>query len=103
MLNQSLKSQRKKILITLGALSLLSIIILFYKNSKPVLFASGIVQNIFSIPKSILYSLGKKESNEQIRRLTKENYALKQKFAEYQIIKNDNDALKSQITKFNSH
>jgi len=97
MLNQSLKSQRKKILVTLGTLSILSIIILLYKTSRPVLFASGIVQNLFSIPKSILYSLGKKESNEKISSLTKENYALKQKFAEYQIIRSDNDALKSQF------
>lgn len=97
MLFTSPKSQRRKIIVTIVILSFLSVIIFVYRDSKPVLFFEGIVQSVFSVPKSILYSLGKKGTNEKIILLTQKNRELEQKLVDYQIMKNDNNALKSQF------
>lgn len=78
-------------------LGILSVAIFIYRDSRPVLFFEGIVQSIFSLPKSILYSLGKKETNEEIVALTKKTRDLEKKLIDYLIIKNDNNALKSQF------
>ena len=45
----------------------------------------------------MLYSLGKTERNKEILELTKKNQELTQQLVNYQIIKNDNNALKSQF------
>jgi rod shape-determining protein MreC len=96
-MNNSLKSQRKKIIITISILSFLSLLIVFYKNSPPVLFFEGIVQSVFSAPKSILYALGKKDMDKRVIELTKKNQELEAKMVDYQLLKQDNEALKSQF------
>jgi rod shape-determining protein MreC len=101
-MNSTPKSQRRKILITLLLLSFLSVVIFIFKESKPVLFFEGIAQNVFSTPKGFMYSLGKKETNNKINLLTKKNQQLEQKLVEYELIKRDNEALKSQFTLYGS-
>jgi len=91
------KFQRKKIVITITVLIILAILILANRYSKPVLFLEGVVQSLFVVPKSIMYSLGKKETDLRIIQLTKKNRELEQKLVDYQIIKNDNNALRSQF------
>jgi len=91
------KFQRKKIVITITVLIILAILILANRYSKPVLFLEGVVQSLFVVPKSIMYSLGKKETDSRIIQLTKKNRELEQKLVDYQIIKNDNNALRSQF------
>lgn len=96
-MNNTAKSQRKKIIITISVLSFVSLVILFYKNTPPVLFFEGIVQNIFSAPKSFLYELGKKSTDKKVAELTKRNQELEAKLVDYQLLKQDNDALKNQF------
>ncbi len=91
------KFQRKRIVITLTFLIILAILIFVYRFSKPVLVIEGVVQSFFEVPKSIMYSLGKKENDQKIIQLTKKNRELEQKLVDYQIIKNDNTALRSQF------
>lgn len=96
-MNNTLKSQRKKIIITIVLLSFFSLILLIYKKSPPVLFFQGIVQNVFSAPKSFLYALGKKDMDKRVLELTKKNQDLMTKMVDYQLLKQDNQALKSQF------
>ncbi len=96
-MNNTVKSQRKKILITILVLSFISLLLFFYKNSPPVLFFEGIVQNVFSAPKSILYAVGKKDIDKKVAELTKKNRELEAKMVDYQLLKRDNEALKSQF------
>ncbi len=97
MINSTPKSQRKRIIVTIIILSFFSLIIFIYKNSKPVLFFEGLVQSFFSIPKSVIYSLGKKENDKRVRDLTQKNLKLQQDLVNYEILKKDNEALKSQF------
>ena len=69
MIGQSSKLRRKNILITLLIVSVLSVTIYLNKKSQPVLVFQGVVQSIFSYPKSWVYSLGKKERNDREARL----------------------------------
>jgi len=99
---------QKKVLIPLTAAVLFSIIILLNHNQpffKPV---TGIVQSVFSVPKSIVYGLklGSNDSEELVK-LKKENEELVKKISEYDRIRRDNIALRSQFEtseniKFNS-
>lgn len=97
MINTNPKSQRKKIFVTIFILFFISLLTLFYKDTKPVLYLEGIVQGIFSVPKSVMYSLGKKETNSTIAKLTKINQELEAKIVDYQLLKRDNEALRSQF------
>ena len=59
MISSTPKFQKKNIVITLLILLLVSCAIFFYRDLKPVTFVEGVIQNIFSVPKQSLYSLGK--------------------------------------------
>ena len=98
MLVSSPKSQKKKIIITLIAISVVSAVIFLYKTSPPVLFAQGILQSIFSAPKSYFYSLGKSARDDRENTLNKKIRSLEQQIVKYQIMERDNEALKSQFT-----
>ena len=72
--------------------------IFFNNNFAPVRIFSLGIQSIFSNPKAALYSLksGQLESD-QIKQLKNENSDLKKKIIEYESIKRDNEALRSQF------
>lgn len=91
------KFVRRKLTIVLSICIFIAITIVVYRNSTPVLFFEGVVQSIFSVPKSVIYSLGKNETNKKIEMLTQRNRELEQKIVEFQVIKNDNEALRSQF------
>lgn len=97
MMNSSPKSQKRKILIALFILFVLSVGVIMFANSRVISWAQGAVQSIFSSPKSILYSIGKKETDNKVNVLTKRNLELERKLSDYELLKKDNDALKSQF------
>lgn len=97
MINQTPKSQRKKIIYTLIFLIFLSIVIFIFKNSPPIQFTQGVVQDVFMVPKSFFYSIGKNEKKESEADLKKQIRNLEQKIIGFEIMKSDNNALKSQF------
>lgn len=97
MINSTSKKRRKRIIVTLFVAGFLSIAIFVYQGSSIVRFFQGSVQVIFSGPKSFLHSLGKKDRDSEINNLKKKVSALEQKVADYELIKKDNEALKSQF------
>ncbi|MDO8269214.1 MAG: rod shape-determining protein MreC, partial [Candidatus Levybacteria bacterium] len=96
MITSSPKFQRKKILITLVIVFIISVLTFFYRNSPPVRYMQGAVQTIFSYPKSLLYSIGKNEGKDDSI-LLKKNQELEKKLVAYEILRQDNVALKSQF------
>lgn len=96
-MNNSSKFQRRNAIIMLLVLSVFTVLVFVNKKSPPVQFVEGIVQNIFSGPKGFLYSLGKHETDKKIAELTKKNQELTAKLVDYELLKQDNDALKSQF------
>lgn len=96
MITSSPKFQRKKIIVTLVIIFIISVVIFFYRNSPPVRYMQGVVQTIFSYPKSLLYSIGKNGGKDDSV-LLKKNQELEKKLVAYEILRQDNIALKSQF------
>ena len=90
---------RKYTLAPIGIFILFSILIFFNNNSAPVKFIAGFVQDIFSAPKSFLYKVktGVISENEEIKKIKEENQIYVKKFIEFERIKKDNEALRSQF------
>src|SRR3989344_8287008 len=91
---------RKRAFLPVGIFILLSILIFLNNNSAPVKFITGFVQDIFSAPKTFLYGLktnSRGDGNIEIRNLKEENARLVKKFIEFERIKKDNEALRSQF------
>lgn len=90
---------RKQPLVPIGILILLSILIFLNNNSAPVKFITGFVQDIFSAPKAFLYKIkaGGERENDEIKKIKEENTRLTEKFIEFERIKKDNEALRSQF------
>lgn len=90
---------QKKTTIVIGVLIFFCIVIFFARSTPPILFTSGVFQNLFSIPKSFIYDFrgnGSQESG-QIKKLIEENKNLSKKLLEFERIKKDNDAFRSQF------
>lgn len=96
MIISSQKSQNKKILITIAAFLFLAVVVVLNKDSFPVKFIQGLSQTLFSIPKSTIYAVGKSESNNDPK-LLKKIKDLEKKIVDYELLKQDNIALKSQF------
>ena len=95
MISSTPKFQKKNIVITLLILLLVSCAIFFYRDLKPVTFVEGVIQNIFSVPKQSLYSLGK---GSEIETPSSKKFRERgQKMGDDQLLKSDNVALKSQF------
>ncbi len=97
MIAQSPRFKRRKELTVVICLSILAILIYFNRSTSPVIVVEGFVQKIFSGPKGFFYSLGKKDRDTEISALNKKVRGLEQKMADYQLLKTDNDALRSQF------
>ena len=95
MISSTPKFQKKNIVITLVLLLIISLVIFFYKDSKPVAFFEGVIQSIFSGPKQSLYAIGKGSTIENST--DKKFRELEQRMVDYQLLKSDNEALKSQF------
>lgn len=95
MISYTPKLRRQKIVTVLIFLGLLSTGLYLYANSQPVLFVEGVVQSIFTKPKELIYSLGKgKENSSDLQKKVK---VLSEKLVDYELVKKDNDALRSQF------
>lgn len=97
MINSSSKPHRKKAFSVIIILLILSVLIFIYKDSTPVAFLSGTIQQIFSGPKGFIYALGKNENSHEISDLKRKNEQLVQRIADYEQLKNENIALRSQF------
>lgn len=93
------KNNKKKIFITLIVLGFVSTIIFVYKDTQPITFFRGTFQSIFESPRAFLYSLGKAEKDERVVKLQKEIEELQGKLVDYDLVKKDNEALRSQFDK----
>lgn len=100
MINSTPKFQKRKLVTTLFILLLLSVVVYFYRNSQPVAFVQGFVQSLFSVPKSTLYAVGKNENVSADSLIDRKIREMEKKIVDYQILKQDNEALKNQ---FNSY
>lgn len=89
---------QKKLSIVLIGFVVIAFIIFFNNSFPPFKFISGVVQSVFLFPKKILYSakLGGSVVSD-MDRLRDENRKLTEKLAEYEKIKKDNIALRSQF------
>lgn len=91
---------KKRIYILIVVLLSSSILIFLTRNSKIISSLSGILQTIFVAPKSFLYGvkvgIGNKDS-EEIEKLKEENANSIKKLAEFERVKRDNEALRSQF------
>lgn len=90
---------RRYTLIPIGIFILFSILIFFNNNSAPVKFITGFVEDIFSAPKAFLYKVktGGESSNDEIKKIKEENQRYVKKFIEFERVKKDNEALRSQF------
>lgn len=96
MINSTPKFQRKKIVTTLMILLGVSILVYIYRDTKLVLALQGVVQSVFSAPKSALYAVGK-DNGANASSLEKRVQELEKQLVEYHLLKQDNIALKSQF------
>lgn len=97
MINSTAKNQKKKIIITLFFVGFFSVLIFLNRKSPPVVFFEGIVQSVFSAPKSFFYGLGKGEREDEIKKLKEKVSTLEQKLVDFDLTKKDNEALRSQF------
>lgn len=91
---------QRNLTITLGVFLTLSLIILLNNTFAPFSFLSGITQALFSIPKSQLYKTKTTLAPGQVidmQKLVAENKKLTEKVVEFERLKQDNAALKSQF------
>lgn len=77
----------------------LSILVFAAKDSPPFSFFETAVQRIFATPRAALYLLKTKigEGNGEIARVKLENRELIEKMVDYEFLKKDNEALRSQF------
>ncbi len=95
-LNNTLPS-RKKTNYFLFIIFAISISIFIFKNTPIVEFVQGEMQRAIGKQKSFLYSLGRDDTDTEIKKLKKENMDLNTRLAEYEKISQDNIALRSQF------
>lgn len=86
---------QKRVSLILASLIILSSIILLAKNTVIVSFFESVVQTVF-LPSKIIFT-SKVENEDTLSKLKKENIKLAEKFVEIEVIKKDNQALRSQF------
>ncbi len=90
-------SKNKKLLIITIIFLLVSIGIFLYRDSAAAKWFQGGIQNIFSSPRAILYSLKGDLRQKEILELQKKNQELSSRVVDYELIKRENEALRSQF------
>jgi len=91
----------KKQPLILLAVFLFASILIFLNNDFPaVKFLSNVTQTVFSPPKALLYDLRvfiSRGDGAELRKIKEENTRLSEKLIEFQRLKGDNEALRSQF------
>ncbi len=92
-------SMQKRTWIICGFLITISIVILLLNTLTPFKFLSGFIQTIFVFPKSLIYSVktGEDTDSVELEKIRGENKKLTKNLIEYEKIKRDNEALRSQF------
>lgn len=93
----SQKSTFQKIAVVLMVFLILSFGLFYFKNSKPIIFLQGIPQHIFANSKSFVYQFLKDNNSSEIQKLQQENQNLKRQITDTDLLKRENNALKSQF------
>lgn len=91
---------KRRMSILILALLLFSLLIFLNNNFPPVKFFSSVVQNIFATPKAFIYGLRTNKdslSDSEIKKLRGENEKLRKKLVDFERMKRDNEALRSQF------
>lgn len=90
---------KKRINLILLIFLLISFLVFLNPTFLPFKLARGFVQAVFSVPKSALYTLklGFLSEGKELSQLKDENKKLYEKLSEYERLKRDNEALRSQF------
>lgn len=91
--------QKKSIIVPI-LLLFFSLLIFALNNSAPIKFAEGMAQSLFAAPKAYIYRLktGKNsEEAKEIQKIKEENAKLISKVIDYERLRRDNEALRSQF------
>lgn len=96
MISSTPKFQQKKIVITLIIIFIVSVVIFIYREGFIVGAVQGAVQSIFSQPKSSLFAIGK-DDGKNTSALEKKIRELEERLVDYELMKQDNAALKNQF------
>lgn len=91
---------KKSYVVILGIFILASLILIILSSTSFVNFIIAPIQKIFSVPKSFVYSLKvsrKQPANGETEKLQADNKRLLGKLVEFDMVKKDNEALRSQF------
>lgn len=95
--------KRKKLILVITFLAI-SLGIYLYSSSNIFNIIKSPIQSVFAFPKSILYSIGKNSSSKNEVEKEKEiNRKLQAKMVDYDLLKRENEALKSQFESSESY
>lgn len=97
MFNSAQKHHKKKLIITLILIGIVSVLVFVYKDSKPIAFLQGAFQSFFEKPRSFVYAIGRGEEKNEVEKLNKRIKELEQKLVEFETVKKDNEALRNQF------
>ncbi len=89
----------RKSYLVLAVFFVIALLILLNNTFPPVKGISSLVQNVFSPPKSALYDIKTKMGGDspEIKKLKNDNSRILKKLVNYENLKKDNDALRSQF------
>lgn len=97
MFQTSIKGHKRKLLTTLFIVGIVLVVALLYSEQKPLSLLKGWTQSLFSKPRSFIYSIGKEEAQDELTKLKKRVSELEKQLVEFENVKKDNDALRSQF------
>lgn len=90
-------SKRNKTLLAIIIFLSISVIIFYYSGFGLLRFFQGVVQTIFSSPRAMLYALNGDSRQKELLDLLKKNEELTSNMVDYELIKRENEALRSQF------
>lgn len=90
-------SKRKRTLLVITVFLGISLALYFYRGFGLIQFFQGAVQSVFSSPRALLYSLRGDSRQEELLNLLKKNEELTSRMVDYELIKRENEALRSQF------
>lgn len=91
--------QKKKLGITISVILVLSLIIFFNPSFPLFSFVGGLFQSVYKTPKAFVYQswAGDPSESSELKRLKEENAALQKKLIQFDAMKRENEALRSQF------
>lgn len=90
-------SKRKRTLLVIAIFIGISLLIYFYRGFGLFRVFQGGVQSLFSAPRAILYSFNGDSRQKELLDLLRENEELTSRMVDYELIKRENEALRSQF------